>query len=237
MGDEPVTKAEVVAVLTPILNALAAQMEMFTTNLNNTANDINNNNANKNNININNNKNNPNRGGEPIPVIRVHNNNHTIVTYQKLEHTRESHFGILYEHRYYNKLKDDYYKFKISNSIYRCPFCYNNKDYSLTDLLRHAYRIAGNSCKTIKDIAKHSFLITYIQRYLNVKVDEIFSLINNEQTGESSSCMVIEPTNKRDIWVGISGDHCPEGITCESLDCQESTAHVEGNQLQCFQMS
>lgn len=58
----------------------------------------------------------------------------------------------------------------------------------------------------------------------------------NEQTGESSSCMFIEPTNVRDNRVGISGDHCLEGITSESLDCQESTAHVEGNQLQCLQI-
>jgi len=58
----------------------------------------------------------------------------------------------------------------------------------------------------------------------------------NEPSGESSSCMVIEPTNVRDNRVGISGDHCLEGITCESLDCQESTAHVEENQLQCLQI-
>jgi len=32
--------------------------------------------------------------------------------------------------------------------------------------------MAGNLRKTIKDIAKHSVLITYIQRYLNVKVDK-----------------------------------------------------------------
>jgi len=76
-----------------------------------------------------------------------------------------------YERRYYNKLKDDYYKFKIFDSIYRCPFCYN-KYYFLTDLLRHASRMAGNTRKTIKDIAKHSILITYIQIYLDVKVDE-----------------------------------------------------------------
>jgi len=89
---------------------------------------------------------------------------------QKLEHTHESDLEY-YEHRYYNKLKDDYYNFKIFDSIYRCLFCYN-KDYSLTDLLRYASIIAGNSCKTIKDIAKHYVLITYIQSYLNVKVDE-----------------------------------------------------------------
>jgi len=97
-------------------------------------------------------------------VIRVRNNNNTIVTYQKSEHTRESDLEY-YERRYYNKLKDDYHKFKISDSIYRCPFCYN-KDYFLTNLLRHASRMASNSRKTIKDIIKHFILITYIQRYL-----------------------------------------------------------------------
>ncbi|XP_039683059.1 uncharacterized protein [Medicago truncatula] len=39
--------------------------------------------------------------------------------------------------------------------------------------------MAGNSRKTDKDIAKHSVLIMYIQRYLNVKVDETFTIINN----------------------------------------------------------
>ena len=46
------------------------------------------------------------------------------------------------------------------------------QNYSLTDLLRHASRMAGNSRKTIKDIAKPYILIMYIQRYLNVKVDK-----------------------------------------------------------------
>ena len=59
------TKAEVVAALTLTLNALAAQMAMLTTNLNNIANN-------------NNNRNNLNMRGEPIPVIRVRNNNQTI---------------------------------------------------------------------------------------------------------------------------------------------------------------
>ena len=60
------TKAEVVAGLTPTLNALAAQMAMLTTNLNNITTN------NKNNIK------NLNMRGEPIPVIRVRNNNQTI---------------------------------------------------------------------------------------------------------------------------------------------------------------
>ena len=146
MGDQLVTKAEVVAALTPAFKALAAQMTMLTTNLNNIVN--------------NNNNKNLTRREEPISVIRVRNNNPTIVMHRKSEHTRESDFEY-YELRYYTKLKDDYYRFKISDSMYRCPFCYN-KDYSLTNLLRHASRIAGNSRKTVKDIAKHSVLITYI---------------------------------------------------------------------------
>jgi len=48
--------------------------------------------------------------------------------------------------------------------------------------LRHASKMAGNSRKTIKDIAKDSILIMYIKRYLNVKVDEVFSIINNDTT-------------------------------------------------------
>jgi len=140
-----------ITTLTEAIKALSDQMAVLTAKVG----DINNN-ANNNN----NNRNNPNRGGGPIPVTRVRNNIYTIVTYQKTEHTHESDLEY-YERRYYNKLKDDYYKFKISTSIYRCPFCYN-KDYSLTDLLRHASRMEGNSRKTIKDIAKHSVLITYI---------------------------------------------------------------------------
>ena len=126
--------------------------------------DDNNNNANNN---YNNNIKNPNGRGEPIPVIRVRNKNPTIVMHRKSEHTRESDLKY-YKRRCYNKLKNDYYRFKISDSIYCCPFCYN-KDYSLTDLLRHASRIAGNSRF---DIARHSVLITYILSYLDVKVDE-----------------------------------------------------------------
>jgi hypothetical protein len=173
MGDQLVTK---IMTLIAAIKALSDQMAALTDKVD----DINNNNnANNNNTIINNNNNNindPNRGGGPIPVIRVDNNNHTIVTYKKLEHTSESDLEY-YERRYYNKLKDDHNKF----IIYCFMFCYN-KDYSLTDLLRHASRMAGNSRKMIKDIVKHSLLITYIQRYLNVKVDETFDIINNGTT-------------------------------------------------------
>ncbi|XP_045791266.1 uncharacterized protein LOC123885971 [Trifolium pratense] len=116
--------------------------------------------------------------GESILVIRVRNNNHTFVTYIKSEYTRGESDLEYYEHRYYKKLKDDYYEFKISDSTYLCPFYYN-KDYSLSNLLRHASIMAGNSHKMIKDIAKYSVLITYVNWYVKVKDDEGFSIFNN----------------------------------------------------------
>ncbi|WJX74433.1 hypothetical protein P8452_58087 [Trifolium repens] len=76
--------------------------------------------------------------------------------YRNSEHTRESDFEH-YEHRYYSDLKDGHYRLK-----YRCPFC-NNKDYdSLTELMRHASRITGDSRETVKESAKHSALQRYI---------------------------------------------------------------------------
>ncbi|CAJ2667684.1 unnamed protein product [Trifolium pratense] len=170
MGDQPVTKTEfdgAIAGLTGAITALTTQMTTLSNN-------------------VNNNRINPNRGGERIPVIRVRNNNQTIVTYIKSEHTRGESDLEYYERRYYKRLKDDYYTFKISDSTYRCPFCCN-KDYSLSDLLRHAYRMSGNLRKTIKDIAKHSVLITYINWYVKVKFDEAWSLINNSNNNNHAN--------------------------------------------------
>jgi len=152
--------AGITPTLTTTIKALLDQMVAWTAK-------VDNNNANNNN---NNNKNNPNRG-EPILIIRVCNNILTIVTYRKSKHANESDLEY-YERRYYTKLKDDYYQFEISDSIYRCLFCYN-KDYSLTDLLRHASRMADNSLKPIKDIARHSVLISYILRILTTLTEEI----------------------------------------------------------------
>jgi hypothetical protein len=98
-----------------------------------------------------------------------------------------------YERRYYNKLKDDYYKLEIFDSIYRCPFCYN-KDYSLSDLLRHASRIADNSRKPIKDIARHSVLITYILRIITTLKEEI----DVARTNEAFS-MSVEPVEEHSV--------------------------------------
>ena len=74
-----------------------------------------------------------------------------------------------YEYRYYKDLKKDCFRVKISNSIYRCPFCPDKQDYRLSELSRHASRYAsGSLSRGIKDKARHSALQHYIERYLDV---------------------------------------------------------------------
>ena len=73
-----------IATLTATIKALSDHMAALTAKVDDIYNNTNNNNIKNNNIN------NLNRGGGPIPVIRVRNNNRAIVTYQKSKHTRES---------------------------------------------------------------------------------------------------------------------------------------------------
>lgn len=84
------------------------------------------------------------------------------------ERVRESDFDY-YERVYYKDLKNDYYKFKISKSSYRCPFCMDQQDYSLNELLKHASTFVEEPrSMRIKDVAKHSALQLYIERYLGL---------------------------------------------------------------------
>ncbi|KAI5413461.1 hypothetical protein KIW84_057874, partial [Lathyrus oleraceus] len=87
-----------------------------------------------------------------------------------------------YRRRYFLELKDDYYhNLQITDSTFRCPFC-SNKDYhSLTDLLRHASRIASDSHgETVREIAKHSAL----ERSLDVVIAKDKSPIVNTAEDE-----------------------------------------------------
>ncbi|XP_058776998.1 protein INVOLVED IN DE NOVO 2-like [Vicia villosa] len=87
---------------------------------------------------------------------------------RKTEHTRESDLDY-YQRRYSEELKDNYHKLQISDATFRCPFCLNKDYYSLTDLLRHASRIVADvHGETVKEIAKHSVLV----RYLDSKISE-----------------------------------------------------------------
>ncbi|XP_050883996.1 factor of DNA methylation 4 [Lathyrus oleraceus] len=86
-----------------------------------------------------------------------------------------------YRRRYFLELKDDYYhNLQITDSTFRCPFCSNKDYYSLTDLLRHASRIAADSHReTVREIAKHSALERYIHFQIsqhNINVDTDMSL-------------------------------------------------------------
>ncbi|XP_027343676.1 factor of DNA methylation 4 isoform X1 [Abrus precatorius] len=86
------------------------------------------------------------------------------------ERTRESDFKY-YERLYYEDLKNDYFKFKTSKSLYMCPFCEDKRDYSLSELLKHASRFVRDSQDVrMKDIAKHSALQLYIEKYIYVNV-------------------------------------------------------------------
>ncbi|KAJ0253365.1 Factor of DNA methylation 4 [Hirschfeldia incana] len=75
------------------------------------------------------------------------------------------------EYRYYSEMKDGTRKVKISDSLFRCPFCYidRKRDYNFEDLLRHAsYNISGSS-RTKEDgreVARHLALERYMKKYL-----------------------------------------------------------------------
>ncbi|XP_027343678.1 factor of DNA methylation 4 isoform X2 [Abrus precatorius] len=52
-----------------------------------------------------------------------------------------------------------------------CPFCEDKRDYSLSELLKHASRFVRDSQDVrMKDIAKHSALQLYIEKYIYVNV-------------------------------------------------------------------
>ncbi|KAL0654078.1 hypothetical protein Bca4012_096769 [Brassica carinata] len=73
------------------------------------------------------------------------------------------------EYRYYSEMKDGTRKVKISDSLFRCPFCYlhRKRDYNFDDLLRHAYNISGSSrAKDGREIARHLALERYMKKYL-----------------------------------------------------------------------
>ncbi|KAK7260562.1 hypothetical protein RIF29_26711 [Crotalaria pallida] len=75
-----------------------------------------------------------------------------------------------YKDRYYKDLKRNYYKIRISDSSYQCPFCVGKVDYPLSEISEHALRHANSSLRNgIRHVAKHSALYSYIKRYLNVR--------------------------------------------------------------------
>ncbi|KAK2643022.1 hypothetical protein Ddye_024785 [Dipteronia dyeriana] len=73
-----------------------------------------------------------------------------------------------YEYRQYRKLKKEYLEVKISNSVYRCPFCYRKRkrDYRLEELIEHASGVGRSRSRSRREKAQHLALENYVNRYL-----------------------------------------------------------------------
>ncbi|KAK3020254.1 hypothetical protein RJ639_045578, partial [Escallonia herrerae] len=77
-----------------------------------------------------------------------------------------------YKYRYYNELRDGKVKVRISDRIYKCPYCPDKRkeEYAYGELLRHASRIGRDSkSASFRDKAKHLGLVTYLERYMDTK--------------------------------------------------------------------
>lgn len=101
------------------------------------------------------------------------------------------------EYRYYSDMKDGIREVKISESLFRCPFCYRDqkRDYQFGDLLRHAYRIGTSShTKDGREKARHLALERYMSKYLRPRerphptpTSDVSSLPKVEFTGKWKS--------------------------------------------------
>ncbi|KAJ7980848.1 factor of DNA methylation 1-like [Quillaja saponaria] len=76
-----------------------------------------------------------------------------------------------YKYRYYEDLKKGRHTVKVSNSVYRCPFCPGKRkqDYLFKELLQHASGLGSSSGRDVKEKAKHLGLERYMRRHLDVK--------------------------------------------------------------------
>ncbi|KAI3423655.1 XS domain-containing protein [Psidium guajava] len=101
-----------------------------------------------------------------------------------------------YEDRYYQELKGHSIRIKVSDLLYKCPYCRSaqRRDYLFEDLLRHASRISKDSKGiSTKEIAKHLALDRYLRKYFSTKVNADHSTnirlssANNDQQSRLSS--------------------------------------------------
>lgn len=70
-----------------------------------------------------------------------------------------------YKDKYYKELRDGRLKVWYSGKILKCPYCSNSREYSYSDLLRHANRIVRESKSAgFREKARHMALIKYLDR-------------------------------------------------------------------------
>ncbi|XP_019056606.1 PREDICTED: factor of DNA methylation 4 [Tarenaya hassleriana] len=73
-----------------------------------------------------------------------------------------------YEHRYYCDLREGTLKVRVSDSLYRCPFCdrFKKRDYRFKDLLEHASARGSSRSSGLREKASHLALERYMKRHL-----------------------------------------------------------------------
>ena len=100
-----------------------------------------------------------------------------------------------YKDKYYRELRDGRFKVWHSEKILVCPYCPGSRDYSQSDLLRHASRIATESKSAcFKDKARHLGLMEYLERKL---IDKIESLESSKIKQNIDEELVVWP------WVAV----------------------------------
>lgn len=75
-----------------------------------------------------------------------------------------------YKYKYYKDLRDGRERVRISENIFRCPYCYEKrwKEYNYKELHSHASRIGCDSkSEKFKDRARHLGLVKYLERCID----------------------------------------------------------------------
>ncbi|KAJ9548802.1 hypothetical protein OSB04_021345 [Centaurea solstitialis] len=74
-----------------------------------------------------------------------------------------------YKKKSYEELRDGWVNVKFSETIFRCPYCRDGRDYTYENLLSHASRTAISSAG-LKEKARHMGLEEYLERDLHAKL-------------------------------------------------------------------
>lgn len=102
-----------------------------------------------------------------------------------------------YEYRYYKELKEDSSKIRISDALFKCPFCSNRRhrrEYALKEILQHAARLSKSSAETsMKEQARHLALERYLRRHVSRK-DESGGLSSSRLTAVDKSQLFVWPS-------------------------------------------
>lgn len=102
-----------------------------------------------------------------------------------------------YKYRYYNELRDGKERVRVSENIFRCPYCYDKRwnEFNYKELHRHASRIGNNSkSEKFKDRARHLGLVKYLERCIDAK-----RLSSSRSTGKATQRVDGRTDSKRNI--------------------------------------